>query len=314
MIQILHMIVSVKVSVKVIYSLVIYTNNLATTLQHPLIATQLSQANTGHDVRHIALIPRTYHIILPSAQLSLGQSILILPMQAQQLRDTIKHFIPRLPFFLGYSRHVIFNLNVDVNLNWLIPEGKVPYQRSSFSGSQVLHSMETERREVSNTSSHLSVPLGTKSVSIISSYNYATNLPLNLVGRTEQMLLGLNHSIDLVKVTHHATQIHRANHLCMFCDGIGQLVIVHLHIVLLAVHHHNLAAHVLSNRCRSCIGISWHNDFIFRANANQAQCHLHSSRSTIQARSPIRAHVCRYFVFKLFGLRTSSYPTTQDGL
>ena len=145
---------------------------------------------------------------------------------------------------------------------------------------------------------------------IVSSHDNAANPLLNLIARTEQMLLRLNHGKDLVVVAHHATQIHRADHLGVLRDSLGQLVIVHLHIVLLAVHHHHLATNMLGYRSRSGISICRNNYLVLRANTYQTQSHFHGSRGGVQAYSLIRPHVSGNLLLKLLGLRTSCNPTT----
>ena len=154
------------------------------------------------------------------------------------------------------------------------------------------------------------MPLGTKGVSIISSYNNTSYLLLNLVSRAEQMLLGLNHCKDLVKVTHHASQIHRANDFCLFCDSFSQFVIIHLNIILQAINHHHLTTYMLCYRSSGGIGICRNYDLIFRTNTNQAKCHFHGRRGRIQANSLVGSHVSSYLLLKLFSLRTSCNPTT----
>ena len=44
--------------------IIIYTYDMFTTFQHSLIALQLSKSNSSHDIRHIALVPKTIIIVL----------------------------------------------------------------------------------------------------------------------------------------------------------------------------------------------------------------------------------------------------------
>ena len=169
--------------------------------------------------------------------------------------------------------------------------------------------MEAERRQVRYFASHLTMPFGTKGMCIISSHDDTSDLLLNCIGWPEQMFLRLNHGKDLVKVAHDAPQIHRANDLGMLGDSVSQFVIVHLHIVFLAVHHHDLATHVLCDRSGSRIGICRNNDLILRSDANQAERHFHGSRSGIQADSLVRSATHRNQMFKLFRLGASGNPT-----
>ena len=66
---------------KIFQSIIIHTYDMLTMFQHTLIAFQLCKTNTRHDVGHIALIPRAYHIVFPGSKLRLSQSILVLTMQ-----------------------------------------------------------------------------------------------------------------------------------------------------------------------------------------------------------------------------------------
>ena len=75
---------------------IIRLDDMPTTLQHPLITLQLSQANASHDVGHVALVPRANHVVFPGAQLGLGQCVLVLSVQGVQLRKTIQESIPGL--------------------------------------------------------------------------------------------------------------------------------------------------------------------------------------------------------------------------
>ena len=137
-------------------------------------------------------------------------------------------------------------------------------------------------------------------------------LLLDRIRRMEQMLLGLYNREDLVKIAHDAAQVNRANYLRLLRNCICQLIIIHLHAVLLRIHKDQLASHVLSNRSRGRICISWHNDFIFRSHADQAQRHLHGRRRGVQAHSFPGSKIRSYLPFKLLRLRARSNPSTQD--
>jgi starch phosphorylase len=62
-------------------------------------------------------------------------------------------------------------------------------------------------------------------------------------------------------------------------------------------------------------GVNWQradNYFVLRPNANQAQCHLHGSRCTIQAHRFGSSYIFSNLSFKLFSLRASRNPTAQN--
>ncbi len=64
---------------------IIALDQLMPPLQQAGIALQLLQTYGGHDVRHVALIPRPHDVVFPRPQLGLGQSVLGLAVEAQQL-------------------------------------------------------------------------------------------------------------------------------------------------------------------------------------------------------------------------------------
>ena len=66
--------------IRILQFFVITTDYFTATMQHFRITFQLSQPDTGHNIRHIAFKRRRYNIIFPCAQLGFGQSILILTM------------------------------------------------------------------------------------------------------------------------------------------------------------------------------------------------------------------------------------------
>ena len=62
---------------------VIAVDQLAATAQHFRITLQLRKADPGHDIRHVAFEIRSDDIILPGAELRLGQSVLALSVKRQ---------------------------------------------------------------------------------------------------------------------------------------------------------------------------------------------------------------------------------------
>ena len=65
MVQISYLMASVKVSVKVINSLIHIGHILFTLLQHLRIAFELYQTHSSHYVCHVALVPWADNVVLP---------------------------------------------------------------------------------------------------------------------------------------------------------------------------------------------------------------------------------------------------------
>ena len=113
--------------------------------------------NRSHDISHIALIPRANDIVLPRAKLRLRECILVLAMKREQLGKTVDKLVLSLALNERNRTSAIHLLT----LHLLISERKIPSQCSSFSRCEILHSMETERRKISNLISHLAMTRST---------------------------------------------------------------------------------------------------------------------------------------------------------
>ena len=184
-------------------------------------------------------------------------------MQGIKLRESVQIFIPSFTINMRHCRPSIVS-------NRFFTKGKMPHQCTTFSCCQVLYRMETERTEVSYLASHFSMPLSTKSMGIIGSHYDTADSLLDLVRRTKQMLLRFYSSEHFVKVTNHATKIHRTYHLCMFRDSLCQLVIIHFYRVLLRINHHHLTPHMLCHGCCSRISICRYDHLVIRLYSYQA--------------------------------------------
>ena len=130
--------------IHILERLIVTLNHLPTTLQHTFISVHLNQTDGSHNICHITLIPSTDNVILPSAQFSLSQGILVLTMQAQQLSLAIQVFVPGLPLNFRYTAEGIFRILIQILHHLLITERKIPRQGTALSCGEVLDSMETE--------------------------------------------------------------------------------------------------------------------------------------------------------------------------
>ena len=83
------------------------------------IPLQLRQSDAGHDVGHVAFVVRSDDIVLPCAELGLGESILALTVQGQQLQLLVD------------------GLTVESVV-------RTPGKSTSLGSSQILHGMEGE--------------------------------------------------------------------------------------------------------------------------------------------------------------------------
>ena len=102
---------------------VIAADQLAATAQHFRITLQLRQSDPGHNVRHVAFEIGRDDIVLPSAELRLGQSVLTLSMKRQQLELLVEPFV------------------IDTG-------NRTPRKRPAFGRREVLDGMEREGGEV----------------------------------------------------------------------------------------------------------------------------------------------------------------------
>ena len=64
---------------------IVLFDDVMTALHQALIAVKLLQANGGHDVGHVALVPGADDVVLPGAHLGLCQGVLALAVEAVEL-------------------------------------------------------------------------------------------------------------------------------------------------------------------------------------------------------------------------------------
>lgn len=82
---------------------VVSFHNLIPAFQQFGVALHLSQSQGGHDVGHVALVPGSYDVVFPGAELGLGQCVLVLPVEGEKLRDAVKQLVPGLALFLRHQ-------------------------------------------------------------------------------------------------------------------------------------------------------------------------------------------------------------------
>lgn len=102
-------------------------------------------------------------------------------MKREQLGKTVDKLVPSLALNERNRTSAIHLLT----LHLLISERKIPSQCSSFSRSEILHGMETERRKISNLTSHLAMTRSTERMSAVIGNGDAAQKSLNIICRTE---------------------------------------------------------------------------------------------------------------------------------
>ena len=265
--------------------LIITLYHLASALQHTLITLHLHQSDSSHHIRHVTLIPCADNVILPSSELSLSQSIFVLTMQTQQLCLAIKILSPSLSLNLRHTTERIIHILVQVLHHLLITERQIPRQGPPLSSSEVLHSMERERREVGNCSHHLSLARSTKGMGSIAADSNTTKHLLQVGLRSKHLLLAFHDTIQSVVIARNTSQVNRNNCLGIRSDSLLYCLIVHLKAILLHIHKHQLGTNMLHNRSTCCIGIGRHNHLVALTNAQQSKSHLTTSSLRVKAYS-----------------------------
>ena len=147
---------------QIFQSLVVASHHLLSALQHLGIALQLHQANGSHDIGHVALIPRPDDVVFPSAELRLGQSVLVLSMQGEQLRQSVEQLVPRLALSLRHGGHIVY-----VGGHHFIAKRQIPGHSPTLGRGEVLHGMEAERAEIANLASHLPLAHATQGMGTV---------------------------------------------------------------------------------------------------------------------------------------------------
>ncbi len=143
---------------------------------------------------------------------------------------------------------------------------------------------------------------------------YAPYKSLNVVCRAEfclnlRTIHYLPNSIDICT---NASNIHRDYDFCAFSDSRGQLVIIHLDIILLRIHKYDCRADMSRNRRRRRVGVGRDNHLIPRADSQHMKCHLHRRRSGVQADGLLRVDIFRNLLLKLLCPRSGGNPSAQD--
>ena len=108
--------------------------------------------------------------------------------------------------------------------------------------------------------------------------------------------------------------IHRDNHFRPLSDSFSQFVIIHLHIILLTVHHHNRGTDVIHHRSSSRVCICRNNHLVAGSHAQNPQRHLHSRSRRIQTNSLFRMDILRNRILKLLCSRTGGDPSAENSI
>ena len=268
---------------------IIALDQLMPPLQQAGIALQLLQTYGGHDVRHVALIPRPHDVVLPRPQLGLGQSVLGLSVEAQQLIAVVQLLVVK-------------------------TRQRAPRRCTALGGSEVLHGVEGEGGEVCQSAGRYPVAGGAQPMGAVGRHGHPAQCLLHVALGAEQCLFPLHRLIDAVIVAGDASQIHRDHRLGLFGDGPLHLVIVHLQRVLLAVDELHRGPHMDGRRRRGGIGVRRHQHLVAFTDAQHPQVHLLRRRSGVQAHQLRHMAVLCQLLFQLLGAGAGGDPAGPQGL
>lgn len=196
-------------------------------------------AKGGEGIRHIAFIGGVDDVVLPLAELCLGQRVLVLAVQGQQ-----------------------HQLAVDIIA--VQPRRGPPDDGAALGGGQVLHGVEAEAGKVSRFAAAQAAAASAEAVRRVGKHDRPAVERLQIVGGTEAPGGAPHRFKNAVVVAHAAAHVDRNHGLGALVDIPVQLVIVHLQAAGRNVRKDNFRADMRGDGGRRGIGVGAGDHFVAR--------------------------------------------------
>ena len=264
---------------KFVAQLVVALDNLCAPGEHGGVAVELAKPDGGHDVRHVALVPGSDDVVFPGAELGLGEGVLALAVEREQLVGVVDFRV------------------VDAG------DGS-PGRGAALGGGEVLDRVEREAGEVRDgaavPSRTIENPRCPEGMCAVRHDGDATDGRLNSRGevsqecpirlrRNKQRPPTLHGLEEPAVVADAAAEVHGDDGLGARGDCRLQRIIIHLrHLCLfgavpLDVHEDHLRAAVDGRRGGGGVGVGGDDHLVVGADAENAEVQLFGGGGGVEA-------------------------------